>query len=134
MPVKTPEVRTEHEPAAREPVSAMALWAAILAGPLAIAAMQESLYILTGWSCMHGTKWPMHLTAILFAFVPVGAALLAMRNWRAAGLQWPGTDGGALPRARFMAAVGFFSGIAFFIVAIALWLPVLGHLPCPRAG
>ena len=129
-PHATVDVR--RAPAAREraPVSRRRLWSAILAGPAAYLLNHEALYLLSAWTCPNGHRWLMHATALLFALVSLGGAWVGWRNWQIAGREPPTAEGGPLPRSRFMGLIGVAFGLFFFVVVVALWIPVAVVGPC----
>lgn len=126
-------VRPERESRVRAPVSARALWAAALAGPVAFLVNHQLLYLLVDWTCLGGHRWVMHLTALFFAAVAAAGGLLARRNWARAGREWPTTEGGPEWRSRFLAAFGLLMSAGFFFI-LAQWFPLWVLDSCVRAG
>ena len=106
----------------------VALWAGILAGPLAWAALLQTNYVLSYVACEQRQTWMLHL-GTLIAVVLVAAAAYAA--WRAApplGEEEHQGDNPAtasLLRARFMALAGLALCAWFTVVILATEVPVL---------
>ena len=117
------------EPAAR----LLALWAGILAGPLAWAALLQTNYVLSYVACEQHHKGVLHL-ATAIALGVVGAAAFAA--WRAAPALGDEEHVGGDPadtsllRRRFMALAGLALCAWFTIVILATEIPVLVQHPC----
>ena len=123
--------RESSEPAPR----LVALWAGILTGPLAWAALLQTNYILSYVACERQQTWMLHLaTAIALALVG-GAALAA---WQAAPGLRPLSDDHAtedpvetsLLRRRFMALAALALCAWFAIVILATHTAAVVQHPC----
>ena len=117
------------EPAAR----LLALWAGILAGPLAWAALLQTNYMLSYVACEQQHKWMLHLaTAAALALIAAGA----FAAWRAAPPLHeeddvsPDPAGASALRRRFMALGGLVLCAWFAIVILATEIPALVQHPC----
>ena len=116
----------------KEGAAPAALWAGVLAGPLATLTQLQVNYALVLWACAAGREWALHLVALLALLVAVAAGLLSLRNWRRAGTGWDDEGAGVMPRSRFMAVVGvLISGLAALVV-VAQWIPIFVYGPCER--
>lgn len=116
----------------KEGAGPLALWAGVLAGPLATLTQLQVNYALVLWACgAGGREWPLHLVSLLALLVSIGAGLLSWRNWRLAG-EWGEDDAGVLPRSRFMAAVGMLISLHAALVVVAQWAAVFAYGPCER--
>ena len=110
-----------------------ALWAGILAGPIAWAALLQTNYALSYVACEQQHKWMLHL-ATLVALALVAAAAFAA--WRAAPAleedEHADGDSGAasLLRRRFMALAGLAMCAWFAIVILATAIPAVVQHPC----
>jgi hypothetical protein len=104
-------------------LSPAALWAGILAGPVAWAIDLEVSYALVTWTCQTRQTGILHLvTLAALALTGVGAMLswVALGQTRSAGP----TDGGQpAQRARFMAVLGLSSSVLFAITIVAGGIP-----------
>ena len=98
-----------------------ALWAGLLAGPLAWAADLLSSYALVKWTCGHQHTTVLHLITVGALVLTAGGAFSA---WRALDdvSRAPATDA-SIDRARFMAALGLLSSGLFALVIIATAVP-----------
>jgi hypothetical protein len=126
-------VRPESGPREHPPVSDLAQWMGLLAGPVTLAAQLQVSYMMTTWACMNGTVWVMHLVSALAVAASAAGILLSWRNWQAAGREWPSSEGGSTARTRFLGAVGTLLGALILLVIIALSLTIVVVGPCVRA-
>jgi hypothetical protein len=110
-----------------------ALWAGILAPPLAMLSQLQINYALVLWACGGpGREWVLHLVALLALAVTVLGGLLSWRNWRMTGAGFEDEGAGVIPRSRFMAVVGILLGVLLSLVVIAQWIPIFIYGPCQR--
>jgi hypothetical protein len=116
----------------KEGAAPAALWAGVLAGPLATLTQLQVNYALVLWACGAGREWALHLVALLALLVTVAAGLLSLRNWRRAGSSWDDEGAGVMPRSRFMAAVGILISALTVLVVVAQWIPIFVYGPCER--
>jgi hypothetical protein len=116
----------------KEGAAPAALWAGVLAGPLATLTQLQVNYALVLWACGTGREWALHLAALSALLVTVAAGLLSWRNWRRAGAGWEDDGAGVVPRSRFMAAVGVLISALIALVVIAQWIPIFVYGPCER--
>jgi hypothetical protein len=111
---------------------AASLWCGLLLGPLAALSQLEGNYALVLRSCSAGRKWPLHLVSLTAIAITVFAWTLSYRHWRRLGGTWEDDGAGAVPRARFMAAIGILISVIMLLVIIAQWIPVFIYGPCHR--
>ena len=119
------------EPASR----LLALWAGILAGPFAWAALLQTNYVLSYVACEQRHGWMLHV-ATGAALALIGAAAFAA--WRAAASLQPLNDEHVaehpertrLLRRRWMALGGLVLCAWFAIVILATEIPALVLHPC----
>ena len=109
-----------------------ALWAGILAGPLAALVQLQANYALVLWVCGSGGAWALHAVSEAALVVAVGAGVLSWRNWQRAGADWDDGGAGVLPRSRFMSVVGMFVSVISALVVVAQWIAVFVYDPCQR--
>jgi len=119
-----------------EPASRLvALWAGVLAGPLAWAALLQVNYVLSYVACEQRHTWMLHL-ATLVALALVAAAACAA--WRAAPVLGEEDHASANPaatgllRMRFMALGGLALCAWFAIVIVATDIPTVVLHPCTQ--
>ena len=117
----------------KEGAGPLALWAGVLAGPMATLVQLLVNYALVLWACgAGGREWPLHLVSLAALVVTLAAGLLSWRNWRRAGARWDEDDAGVMARSRFMAAVGMLISLHTALVCIAQWVAVFAYAPCER--
>jgi hypothetical protein len=111
----------------------LALWAGLLTGPLAWAALLQTNYVLAYVACEQRQSWMLHLaTGVALALV-AAAAVIAWRAAPALGADDHEADDprvASLLRARFMAMGGLALCAFFAIVILATEVPVLLLHPC----
>lgn len=111
----------------------LALWIGLLGGPVLALASLHVMYAVVPWSCHTGRELPLHLVAAATLLAAAGCLWLAWRDWRLAGRDWPGEEGGTLGRSRFMAALGVMLSAFFALVIAAMWVPTLVLSACQGA-
>lgn len=116
----------------KEGAGPWALWAGVLAGPLAMLIQLQVNYALVLWACGAGREWALHLTALLALVVTVAGGSLSWRNRRRMGAGWEDEGAGVIPRSRFMAVVGVLASVLFALVIVAQWIPIFVYGPCDR--
>ena len=110
-----------------------ALWAGVLTGPLAWAALLQTNYVLSYVACEQRQSWMLHLSAAVALVLVLAAAIAA---WLAAPALGSGDDRGETPaetrhvRRRFMALAGLAMCAWFAIVILATEIPALVLHPC----
>ena len=114
----------------REPRGIAALWFAVLAGPVAWMLGLNAAYAFVRLACDERTLAYMHASSLLTLGLALGGGAVSWREWRRAGGERPGEGGGALPRARFMAALGLLASGLFALVIVAQWIANLFLNPC----
>jgi hypothetical protein len=109
-----------------------ALWAGVLAAPIAMLVQLQANYALVLWACSAGREWALHLVALLALLITIAGGLLSWRNWRRTGATWETEGAGVIPRSRFMALVGVLISGLIALVVIAQWIPIFIYGPCQR--
>ena len=126
-------MRTKTKTEFKEPAGAAALWFGVLAPPFAALCQLQANYALTLWACGGpGRTWALHVVTVAALLVASGGGWVACRKWRAAGSVWEDEGAGALPRGRFMAAVGMLASSLSALLMVAMWIPVFVYGPCQR--
>jgi hypothetical protein len=116
----------------KEGAGPAALWAGLLAGPLAVLLQLEINYALVLRACRSGEEFWLHVVSLAALALTAVGGLLSWRNHRRAGGEWDDEGAGVLPRSRLMAAVGILISILMALVVIAQWIPVFVYGPCQR--
>lgn len=107
-----------------------ALWAGLLAAPLAFLLNLQISYMLVPWACSTGhTSW-LHVASFGSLLLALLGAFIAWRNWQKSGRGWRSEGGGAVARSRFMAVVGLMNGGLFSLIILAQWAANFIIGPC----
>lgn len=114
----------------REPRGILMLWFAVLAAPTAWMAGLGLEYGLVRVACAGGGMVPLHLISLATLLLALAGGLVALREWRRAGGEWPGEGHGAESRSRFMAALGMLATPLFALLILAQWIALLTFNPC----
>lgn len=114
----------------REPRAMAALWFAVLAGPVAWMLGLNAEYGLVRVACAKQDMLPLHAVSLLTLLLALSGGLVAWREWKRAGREWPGEGGGPVPRSRFMAAIGLMASALFSLTIVAQWAAHLFFNPC----
>ena len=109
---------------------ALALWLGMLVPGIAWITGFTADFALVERACVSRTMLPLHLVMLLTVALAAVGTLLAAREWRRTGRAWPNAEGGATPRARFMAATGTLLGGFFLLLLLAQWSSHLVIPPC----
>ena len=129
----TVETRAEVAPRERPPVSDLALWTSVLAGPVVFLVNMEVNYVMTSWACDSGNTWALHVAHLIALVIVVAAGLLGLTLWRRSGPHWPDAAGGSEARSRMLAAVGTLGCALFAVSIVAEWIAVMVLGSCLRA-
>lgn len=112
----------EREEFARSKISRW-LWFGFFGGPMAGMLMVWINYPLVDRACVSGTRLWLHGSSLAFLILAAAAWFASWRFYERVG-DFPLTEGGVMPRTRFMALVGLFTA-SLAIVGIAFqWIPV----------
>jgi hypothetical protein len=125
---------TTAEAPSNQPVaSTLALWFAVLGGPIAWAAHLQVVYSFSQQACEGDVPIALlHVLSVACLALCLASGIVAVFQWRQSGRGWPSeTDEGFDARRRFMSAEGMLSGALFTLVIIAQWLAVVFLSPCP---
>ena len=133
MSAETVEMRPESAPREQAPVSDVALWTAVLLGPVIFLINLQVSYVMVDWACARGTEWALHIVHAVSVAIAMGSALVSRSFWRRAGGSWPDTDGGSAARTRLLGAVGTLGGALFALSIGAQWLTVMILGVCERS-
>ena len=100
-----------------------ALWIGVLAGPVVWLCSFEANYALAPWACIFQAKLALYLVSLAALLLCAGSGMMAWRQWIELGREWPGGEGGTLPRSRIMAIGGVLLSAMFFLVILAQAIP-----------
>lgn len=114
------------------PWSVAPLWVGVLAGPLAWAVQELSVFASAAWACDGGPHWPMHAFSFICLTAALGGGWVACRHWRAVR-GWPGSsDESDVGRYRLMSVVGMMASVLFSMAIVAQWLAAVLLPVCPE--
>ncbi len=99
------------------------LWFAMLGGPVAGMLMVWVNYPAVDMACVGGNRLVLHAWALLFFLIAVASGVVSWSFYERVG-DFPLTEGGVMPRTRFMALVGLFSSSLALIEIIMQWIPI----------
>lgn len=114
----------------REPRGLLALWFALLAGPIAWMLGLNAQYSLVRVACAKGNMLYLHAVTVLTLALALAGVWMAWREWHRAGRAWPDEHAGILPRSRFMAMLGLLAGVLFSLAIVSQWLANVFLNPC----
>ena len=104
--------------------SSIALWSAILAGPVAYGVAHELRFALVQWACMNHASWVLLAIAAALLIIPIAGAIVC---WRFSPAPEEDRVGG---RVYFMAMSGFILNCAFGLAIVANAIPHFFLLAC----
>ncbi|HKP72773.1 MAG TPA: hypothetical protein VJT82_07540 [Pyrinomonadaceae bacterium] len=94
-------------------------WTGLLAAPTAWALQMQVGYTLVPWACAHDEQAvSLHVVTVVALLMTAGGAFVSWRVWRKTGREWPGGEGGAVGRSRFMAVLGLLTSAIFFLLIL----------------
>lgn len=99
------------------------LWFGLFGGPVSGMLMVWTNYPLVDRACVSGNRLWLHAASALFLIIAVTAWLDSHRWYERVG-DFPLTEGGLMPRARFMSLVGMLTSSLAIIEIIFQWIPV----------
>lgn len=99
------------------------LWFGFFGGPFAGMLMVWINYPLVDRACVGGNRLWLHAASAVFLVIAV-AAWIDSRRWYDRIGDFPLTEGGVMPRSRFMALVGLFTASLAIVEIIFQWIPI----------
>lgn len=126
----TPTHEARERERLRRPRGVLALWFAVLAGPLAWMLGLNAQYGLVRVACARGSMLYLHAVTVLTLALALAGVWTAWREWRRTGREWPDERLGVIPRSRFMAVLGVLAGALFSLAIVCQWLANLFLNPC----
>ena len=100
-----------------------ALWTGVLAAPIVWLISFEANFALAPLACTLETKLALYIISICALALAAGSGLLAWKQWKELGQEWPGEGGETISRARIMAVGGVLMSAMFFLVILAQAIP-----------
>jgi hypothetical protein len=115
-----------------EPVSQLMLWIGFLLPPIAWSLHLETVYLLSDYACAYNNFVPNHIASAVCLLISLIGFTVAWFNWQRSGSTWPNGASGAIPRSRFLSALGLLTGALFSALIFAQWLPTIVGVPCGK--
>lgn len=98
----------------------VALWAGVLGSPVVWAVQFQAGYMLVPWTCRTHDYFVLHLVTLVALLLVAVGAYLSWRDWKRVGGGSPeSTDGGPIPRIRFLGALGVVVSVMFWLLILA---------------
>lgn len=116
----------EHEREKRElerTDQSRALWFGMLGGPASGMLMVWINYPTVDRACVSGNRIWLHGLSLLFLLIAAAAWVVSRSHYERIG-NFPLTEGGVMPRSRFMAIVGLFTASLALIEIVMQWIPI----------
>jgi hypothetical protein len=113
-------------------VKRVRIWPGLLVPPLAFLTLLSVNYGLEPWACEFQIRWPLHLSSAVTLVLVAAAGVLALRDWRRAGLEAPNGGGAQAPRERFLSAMALMLSALSALSVLGLWTTILIMPPCVR--
>jgi hypothetical protein len=119
----TARVDNERREEAASTSTSLALWFAVLGGPVAGVANVWVIYPAVDRACVADSSVVLHVLTVFFLVVAILAGLTA---WWLRGRvgDWPSTAPGMLPRSRFMTTLGLLTASVAVFGIILQWIPI----------
>jgi hypothetical protein len=99
------------------------LWFAMIGGPMSGMLMVWVNYPLVDRACVGGNRLWLHAASAVFLLIALTSGFLGWRLYERLG-DFPLTEGGVMPRSRFMALVGMFTASLAVIEITFQWIPI----------
>ncbi len=110
----------------------LVLWLGMLAPPSLFLIGLGVAYTVVPFACRDRSPVTLHITSFAFLIATLAPGVLAWREWRRAGSEWPDDGHGVEPSERFMAALGTLGSAFFALLVIAQWAAMLVVPYCRR--
>jgi len=110
----------------------LSLTLGIVAGPIAVLANEELIYVTNMWACGTGKQLAMHVVPIICLLVTLGAGLLAWRDWDRVGRGIEDEAATIDSRSRFLALGGMAISALSALLILAQWLAIFVFGACMR--
>lgn len=103
----------------------VALWTGLLAGPMIWLIGFGARWSVAGWACALQWKPALFAIAAVSLLLVAWCGKLSWSEWQRVGREMPGEGGGAVPRARLLAAVGLGLNALAILLIVAQTVPDL---------
>src|SRR5215210_537711 len=114
----------------RDGTGIAAQWAGNLLAPIAFLLQLEIAYFAVPRACKAGVIFPVHLAHLGALLIALAGAVIAWRQWKRWGRDWPSDGSTPETRSHFMAELAVLVSGGFTLVILALWLPTFWLHPC----
>jgi len=105
------------------------LWFGILCPPIVWAIQMQTNYSLVPIECFGGSRLPMLTTSFVAFVISALAGVIAFKNWRRFGSDWP-DDASGSRRPLFMSALGLLVSGMFSLVIASQAIATMVFHPC----
>jgi hypothetical protein len=112
--VRMPGSREERAPALQ--------WVGFFLAPAVFFAHLQIGYVLIPWACTKQQDIWVHVVGIASVILAALGTFAAWVTWRRAGREVPGEGPGALPRTRFIGAVGLGMNAVITLILLLQWV------------
>jgi hypothetical protein len=110
----------------------MRLWPALFVPPLAFLSTLAAAYALVPWACATQRHFPIHLLALGCLAITIAGIVLALRDWRSAGLVEPDDGPDKAVQVRFIAVLALMLSGLIAVSTLTLWITTWIVPPCVR--
>jgi hypothetical protein len=121
--------KTMHEQENTSDLPEGQLWFGILGPPIVWAVQMQMNYSLVPFECFGGSRVPMLATSSVAFVISLAAGVIAFKNYRRFGADWPDDSSGSR-RPLFMAALGVLVSGMFALVIAAQAIATMMLHPC----
>ena len=111
----------------------LSLTLGVVAGPIAMLANEELIYVTNMWACGTGKQLAMHVVPLICLAVALGAGVLAWRDWVRVGRGVEDEAATVDSRSRFLALTGMAVSALSALIILAQWLAIFVFAACMRA-
>jgi hypothetical protein len=99
------------------------LWFGMLGGPMSGMLMVWVNYPAVDMACVSGNRLVLHVWSLLFFLIAGAASMVSWSFYQRVG-DFPLTEGGVMPRTRFMSLVGLLTSSLALIEITMQWIPI----------
>jgi hypothetical protein len=125
-------IKAEQLPKDKDLGGNFARWVGVLLPPVSWAIQVQTLWLTTEYGCLDGNFNSNHIVSIAALICSMAGGLIAWTYLPDAPAKTDKEKGTPMARKRFMGLLGIVLSVFFSVVVIALWLPTLTGVPCPK--